>query len=80
MNISEANAANLVINYALYCRDHAARAGQGSDQEAAALILLADKAHKAIGAGIDGDTVRRRWPKPAGWETRADNPKTEPPN
>ena len=73
MNINEAIAAHRIIQFALDLRDAAPRAHQGLDFDCAAMILLADKAHKTLGWGMDGNFVRRRWPKPEGW-TGKDQP------
>ena len=32
-----------------------------------ALLAARDAAHKALGAGVRGDTIRRHWPQPDGW-------------
>lgn len=57
MNITEANDLNYVLSYVL-------NVGQvpSSDKAMEAAARLADKANKALGAGLTGERVRAAWP------------------
>lgn len=61
LNIGEADAVNTVVKRLLGIEDPTGKAGD-DEKVIAAAELLADKAHKALGAGINGSTVHtHRW-------------------
>jgi hypothetical protein len=72
MNVTEANAANLLLRYVLglpslnQCGDGAT---QFSNDAGEAVLLLAERARKALGAGLNLDDVRDAWNRLefAGW-------------
>jgi hypothetical protein len=64
MTASEALAVNIIAPYIVGMKR--ALDSFGAEPEAygdslEALTLLADRAHKALGAGVDGAKVRERW-------------------
>lgn len=61
LNIGEADAVNTVVKRLLGIEDATGKSGD-DEQVIAAAELLADKAFKALGAGIHGSTVQaHRW-------------------
>jgi hypothetical protein len=72
MNVTEANATNLLLRYVLglpslnQCGDGAT---QFNNDAGEAVLLLAERARKALGAGLNLDDVRDAWNRLelAGW-------------
>lgn len=59
MNVSEANAINRLIRAAYLGADDVDERQLRDDA-----VYLADRAHRTLGAGLDGAQVRRAWPLP----------------
>lgn len=62
MNISEANDLNTLLHYVLNLSD-ALGVTPSDDQARDAAERLADRANKALGAGLTSDTVVAAWPE-----------------
>lgn len=60
MNITEAKQVNTVIGYWLEM-DAPGGAELTTEQVIDAMAALADRAHRALHAGVTGDRVRDRW-------------------
>ena len=60
MNISEANELNTLLRYVLAEPDIMGKVPT-CEQAATAAEGLADRANRALGAGLDGRTVREAW-------------------
>lgn len=68
MNISEANDVNTVIAHLLAVHDIP---GPTDEEALAAMGRLADRAYRALGAGIDAEQILRHWKRvPAGIRRR----------
>jgi hypothetical protein len=61
MTIGEANNLNTLLRYLLDLVDPAHISDTPQDDARAAAVELADRAYKALYAGITGDDVLRRW-------------------